>query len=115
MGTTYPRSYRQADSLLVDKKSVLLHDDLRLRRVRDGAVVTFRGRTIVRFSSREPVVRAYAGRCGEPVPAVVVEHLNRFLPAGYAARWSDGDVYVVMPGNHGHWSKRFSVPAGDGC
>ena len=99
MSFRFPRNYWEASRTLHFRltQSLQVHDDLTLRFVHAGVAVYFRKRRIILFhmDANHITVNA-AGSDGETERAVV-EHIERFLPRGYHAKFNDAGRMLL------HW------------
>ena len=97
--TQFPTSYRQASQLLHYwlSQTLLIHDDLTLKFVTGGVSIHYERIRIVLFREDGKRMTVRAGTSGKPASLATVEHINRFLPAGYAAEWACGTLRLRHP------------------
>ena len=96
--TRYPTNYFEAFIRLHNRfcQSLLLHDDLTLRFVEQGVAVDYHRLRIVLWhdDAKRVTVRAASGGC---VSLKALDHITRFLPAGYALGHRDGYMLLRHP------------------
>jgi hypothetical protein len=96
--TRYPTNYYNAFLRLHNqfRQSLLLHDDLTLRFVEQGLALDYHRLRIVVWheDGQRVTIRAASGGC---VSLKALDHITRFLPAGYAVGHRDGFMLVRHP------------------
>jgi hypothetical protein len=100
--TRYPTSYAQAFRRLHGRcrQSVLLHDDLTLRFVEEGVAVYYHGMRIVLFHEQTPDVTVRVSARNGKLSPKALEHIQRFLPAGYGVGQKGGVMIIREPSGH---------------